>query len=281
MTELRRSHVHFADLERALTELGPRIAFPPTPDIASTISADIAAQPARRHISWRLPARLQPRRLAFAFLMMLMIAGAAVTVSPGLRTSIAKRIGVHGIEIIFVEETPTPQASPVGTTLLLGELTTFDAAQARVDYVIQMPAELGPPDELYFRRLSSGMMVSLLYRSRPGLPETLETGVGALLMQFPAETDAADIAKRVSVGMAYVTEVSVNGAAGYWVTGQSELVIDQDPSAGWQETVGRPSGNVLIWERDGMTYRLESALGRADAIRIAESLQGDQSRDVS
>jgi hypothetical protein len=263
----------YADLERALSDLAPQVAFPPTPDLAGTIRAHIAAHPEPARSGWRWPALLQPRRVAIALLGLLVVFGAVLVFSPGLRTSIAKRLGVHGIEIIFVEETPTPQATPVGATLLLGEPMTLTEAQSRIDYVIQIPTALGAPDEVYLRQLTSGPMVSLLYRPRSDLPEARETGVGALLMQFPAESDTGDIAKRVSLGMGYVTEVDINGHPGYWVTGQTELVIDQDPSAGWQEIAGRPSADVLIWEQDGMTYRFEADVSMADAIRIAESLQ--------
>jgi hypothetical protein len=267
----------YANLEHALSELAPQIAFPPTPDLAGTIRSRIAAHPAPPRPGWQWPALLQPRRMAIAFLAILVVFGAVLAVSPGLRTSIAKRLGVHGIEIIFVDETSTPQASPVGTTLLLGESMALSEAQSRVDYVIQIPAELGPPDEVYLRQLASGPMVSLLYRPRPDLPEARETGVGALLMQFPAESDTGDIAKRVSLGTGYVTQVDVGGNPGYWVSGQTELVIDQDPSAGWQEIGGRPSADVLIWAQGGMTYRFEADVSMVDAIRIAESLQPSES----
>ena len=263
----------YPDLERTLADLAPRIAFPPTPDLTSRIRAEITAQPVPPRRGWQFPALLQPRRLAVAVLAVLILAAGALVASPGLRTTVAEWIGVDGIEIIFVDQTPTPMASPVGTTLLLGESMTLDEAQSRVDYVILIPADLGPPDEIYLRQLDSGPMVSLLYQPRDGLPEAKETGVGALLMQFPASSEAADIAKRVSGGMGFVSEVAIDGAAAYWITGQSELVIDQDPSIGFADSIGRSSANVLIWQHDGMTYRLETNLERAEAIRLAESLQ--------
>ena len=270
----------FADLEQALTELAPRVAYPPTPDLAATIRAQIAAEPAPLRPGWSWPALLRPRRLAVAFLVLLIIAVGAVAVSPELRTAVAKRLGIHGIEIIFVDETPTPAASPVGTTLLLGEPMTLEEAQSRVGYVIQVPAELGPPDEVYLRRLAAGPMVTLLYRPRPGLPEAEETGVGALLMQFPATSDIDQIVKRVTMGTGSVISVMIDGANGFWVMGSSELVISQDPSAGFAP-VSRPSADVLIWEQNGMAYRLEVNLLMSDAIAIAESLQPPASTPTS
>jgi hypothetical protein len=270
----------FADLEQALTELAPRVAYPPTPDLAATIRAQIAAEPAPLRPGWSWPALLRPRRLAVVFLVLLIIAVGAVAVSPELRTAVAKRLGIHGIEIIFVDETPTPAASPVGTTLLLGEPMTLAQAQSRVGYVIQVPAELGPPDEVYLRQLSAGPMVTLLYRPRPGLPEAEETGVGALLMQFPATSDIDQIVKRVTMGTGSVISVMIDGADGFWVMGSSELVISQDPSAGFAP-VSRPSADVLIWEQNGMAYRLEVNLLMSDAIAIAESIQPPASTPTS
>ena len=268
MSELTR----FADLEQALTDLAPRVAYPPTPDLAATIRARIAAESAPSRPGWSWPALLRPRRLAIAALALLIIAIGALAVSPELRTAVAKRLGIHGIEIIFVDETPTPAATPVGTTLLLGEPMTLAEAQSRVSYAIQVPAKLGPPDEVYLRQLAAGPMVTLLYRPRPDLPEAEETGVGALLMQFPATSDIDQIVKRVTMGTGSVIGVTIDGSTGFWVMGSSELVISQDPSAGFPE-LSRPSADVLIWEQNGMAYRLEVNLLMSDAITIAESLQ--------
>jgi len=268
MSELTR----FADLEQALTDLAPRVAYPPTPDLAATIRARIAAEPAESRPGWSWPALLRPRRLAIAALALLIIAIGALAVSPELRTAVAKRLGIHGIEIIFVDETPTPAATPVGTTLLLGEPMTLAEAQSRVSYAIQVPAKLGPPDEVYLRQLAAGPMVTLLYRPRPDLPEAEETGVGALLMQFPATSDIDQIVKRVTMGTGSVIGVTIDGSTGFWVIGSSELVISQDPPPGFPE-LSRPSADVLIWEQNGMAYRLEVNLLMSDAITIAESLQ--------
>jgi hypothetical protein len=272
MSDARSPLTQYADIERALTDLAPRVAYPPTPDLAGTIRARIAAEPAPARPGWSWPALLKPRRLAVAFLVLLIIAVGALAISPDLRTAVAKRLGIHGIEIIFVDETPTPAASPVGTTLLLGEPMTLAEAQSRVGYVIQIPAELGPPDEVYLRQLEAGPMVTLLYRPRSDLPEAEETGVGALLMQFPATSDIDQIVKRVTMGTGSVLRVPVNGVTGFWVMGSSELVISQDPSAGFAP-VSRRSADVLIWEQDGMAYRLEVNLLMSDAITIAESIQ--------
>ena len=60
---------------------------------------------------------------------------------------------------------------------------------------------LDRPDEVYLRQLTSRPRWSRCSTGRgPDSPRP-RNGVGALLMQFPAESDAGDIAKRVSLGM--------------------------------------------------------------------------------
>jgi hypothetical protein len=263
----------FLDLERALQELSPHITYPPTPDIAAVVRQAIAHRPARQRSPLFWPGWLQPRRLAFAAAALVILLGVAMAVSPGLRSSIAKRLGVRGIEIILVDETPTPRATPVGATLILGEPVTLAEAQARVGYVIHIPAELGPPDEVYLRQVSAGPMVTLLYRARDGLPAASETGVGALLMQFPAVSETTDLVKMVTGGMGDIHGVQINGNAGFWVTGETTLVINQDPSATFTGSTRRPSADVLIWEQDDLSFRLEASIPLDDARRIAESLE--------
>jgi hypothetical protein len=272
MSDSRRLPPSEHDLDQQLRALPPLVRFPPTPDLASTVQTFIAAQaalstPVRPERVW-----LRTRRLAVAAMVLLLLAVGALIAFPQARSSLAKRFGVDGIEIIFVDETPTPAASPIGISLVLGDEMSLDEAQSSVDFPVQVPAVYGEPDEIYVRELQSETVVTLLYRPRANLPMAAETGVGALLMEFATSNRPADIAKRVSMGSGMVEEVSINNGFGYWVTGQSELVIYQDPTEDYEDFASRDSANVLIWEADGVTYRLESALGQDDAVLAAESL---------
>ena len=272
MSDPRRLPPSEHDLDQLLRALQPLVRFPPTPDLASSVKTRIAAQvmrstPVRSERVW-----LRPRRLAVAAVMVLLLAVGALIAFPHTRSSLAKRFGVDGIEIIFVDKTPTPAASPIGISLVLGDEMTLDEAQTRVDFPVQVPAVYGEPDEVYARELQSETVVTLLYRPRANLPMAAETGVGALLMEFATSNRPADIAKRVSMGSGMVEEVSINNGFGYWVTGQSELMIYQDPTEDYEDFASRDSANVLIWEADGVTYRLESALGQDEAVMAAESL---------
>lgn len=292
-----------AELERALRDLGRRIAFPPTPDLARAVRRRIGEAPAER--PGRVPSALErltawlagpgfgasPRRAIAVAVLALVILGATVlALVPGARDTVAGWFGVRGIRIVFVEETPTPAPTPtaprstpvasptpapLGSNLLFGERMTLEEAQARVSFPILVPdpALLGSPDEVYLRRRSDGDMVSLVYYPRPGLPAAAETGVGLLLVQFEAPENAFFMEKGVAPSNE-VEGVVVNGDEALWLGGAHYLLIAPDPSLEGREgaPTTRTAANVLLWDEDGVTFRLESELSMAQAIELAEGM---------
>jgi hypothetical protein len=68
-----------------------------------------------------------------------------------------------------------------------------------------------------------------------------------------------------------IEEVTVSGAPALWIVGDHPLYfvgngrIDMQPAR-------IVEGHVLIWQRDGVTYRLESELGLEEAVALAESI---------
>ena len=202
-----------------------------------------------------------------------MLITGALLAFPGARSSIARHLGLPNFEIILIDDTPTAEPTMTGDLLLLGDAMSLGEAQSMVAYPVQIPHVLGNPDEVYVRALSSGLMVTLLYLPDSSLPSTAESGVGALLMQFPATNHPGDLAKRVSMGVGRVVEVELGDREAFWISGETQLVLDQDPSETFDDLISRDSGNVLLWEDDGLTFRLETALEMEQALAIAESIQ--------
>jgi hypothetical protein len=212
-----------------------------------------------------------------AALLLIAIAGGLV-LFPQARNAIADRLGLHGVLIRWVDQAPTPEPSPVGTPLLLGRRVSLDDARAAVDFPVGVPASAGfnAPQEIYLLEQDHGAMVSFVYPAGPGLPASDETGVGALLTQFEGEADRDMIEKGLlndGARETHLEAVTVGGEPGFWISGapHTYFVVCYDGGKCRQERY-RLAGNVLIWEQDGVTLRLESALPREDALAIAESL---------
>ena len=150
----------------------------------------------------------------------------------------------------------------------------MDEARARVDYEVKVPVlpDLGAPDEVYLRTPPEGGMITLLYGTRPGYPPAAETGVGVLLMQFKGDADDVFAGKRIVEPETEYRVIHVNGEEALWISGASHLFVYSDPTDEFLGS-GRLAANVLLWEEDGVVYRLETALSEAEAIELAESLQ--------
>jgi len=254
------------ELERALRELGPRYPYPPTPNLAIAVRQRIVAQPAapvRRLALWR-----DPRRLALVAAVLLVLASAAALINPTTRDAIAHFFHVPGV-IVNRVPSPFPSLSP-GTTLDLGQRTSMADAQSAMSFKIAVPAELGAPDAIYVAGGIPGGEVELAYTPRPGIPLVRQTGLGVLITEFRGDLIPGFITKVVEPGTT-LEETSVDGDPGWWIAGEPHMVIVQVAGQGQPETL-RMAANTLIWEHGGVTYRIESALSKAEAFQIAAGL---------
>jgi hypothetical protein len=164
--------------------------------------------------------------------------------------------------------------SPVGGELGLGQPVTLDQAIEAAGFPLQAPTtpELGPPVEVLVTHGQSNRMVSFVYAANDWLPASRYSGVGALLTQFRGTTER-DLLEKGIVTDSAVTATTVNGNLGFWIDGAAHYFLYIDPNGDIQTEDYRLAGNVLLWEANGITYRLESELSRDEAQAIAESLQ--------
>jgi hypothetical protein len=130
---------------------------------------------------------------------------------------------------------------------------------------------LGEPDAVYLGQNVSGGEVSLVYGVRDGLPKTAQPGVGLLFSEFRGEIEPAFFGKVLSAGTT-LEPVMVNGGRGFWIEGAPHLIFYRDASGQVHDEQLRLAGNTLLWEQDGLTLRLESALTKDEALRIAASV---------
>jgi hypothetical protein len=244
-------------LERELVLLREELTWPATPDLAGAVAERIAGEPRdgaaagrRRALRSRRPATVAVGALAVVLAIAVTLAAA-----PGVRARIAHWLGIGAVRIERVERLP-PTAP--GRDLGLGRRTTLAGARRLARARVPAVAALGPPDAVYADPRDGS--ASLVWRPRPGLPAA-SRGVGALLTVLPGG-DVQVVKKLLGAGTS-VTSVDVDGGFGVFIAGEPHLVVPPN----------RLAGNTLLWVRGETTYRLEAALGRSAALRVARSVR--------
>ncbi|HEX2050760.1 MAG TPA: hypothetical protein VHJ34_09035 [Actinomycetota bacterium] len=248
-------------LAAALEDLGRALAAPDG-DVAPEVLRRIAA-PAPR------PARLVRRRVAALAGAALVALGAVVALSPTARRAVAGWFGAGGVRITYDGRrapTPTPSLVPE-----LGIPTSLADAEARAGFDVAVPAALGPPDDVYFDPAAGDGIVTLVYDARPGLRRAPAAGAGAVVTQLRGRVERASLTKVVHGGGS-VEPVTVGSERGFWVSGL-HTVLYRDRHGNVLEDRTRVTGDVLLWTRAGITLRLESALGKRAALRVAASMR--------
>lgn len=240
-----------ASMDAALKELAGVVAFPPTPDLRRGVLSHLT-EPQRR---WWLPSAW-PRALALALIATVLVAA----------TAAALAFVLPGLRIIFVPSLPTASvpADGLATRLGLGQRVPLES----VDVLV--PTVLGEPDEVYSS--FSGEVVSLVYAAGDDLVELEQSGIGLLLQEIRGSLDVGQIEKLVIESQAQVTPVEVAGADGFWIEGPPHLVRYLGRSGQDRAEATRLAGDTLVWERDGVLFRIESGLGLEPTLRIAESI---------
>jgi hypothetical protein len=253
------------ELEHQLARLRPDLEWPRTPDLAASVRARIASPGVVRR-PW-----LQSRwALAAAALLVLLAALVAYTPS---REAIANWLNLHTI-ITRVNQLPSPSPRPsgsIGERLGLGVQTSLDGARGKVTWKLRVPASLGDPDEVYFQSGPPQGEVSLVYKSRPGLKESGQTGAAVLITEVNGKVDANFFGKMLGPEST-LEEVTVNGHKGYWISGKPHAFFFTDAAGNFRDETLRLATNTLIFDDNGTVIRIEGDLTKAQALEIAASL---------
>lgn len=248
--------------------------YPPTPDIRAR--RPFRSPPYSSRISFLR------RRTAWAAILAL-VAFASLLAVPQARAAVVRLIRIGAVRIFLSQPSyPSPVAPVTATTSpgqqaataspsvtptplavldgLAGE-TTLEDAQARSWFQIRLPgypSDLGLPDRVFLQ--DQGGMVVILTWGSPDDPRKPRL----VLYELSSESWGT---KKIQVEA--LTTAIVNGQIAAWATGPY-ILIYRNGQLVQQRIVDGP---VLIWEQEGVTYRLESGLTLEEAVRIAESLE--------
>jgi hypothetical protein len=231
------------ELERALASLAADVDWPPTPrfEPLELVSAAQTAPP---------PSRRRRRALVLAIAVALVALGVALAV-PQARSAIFRFLHVGGVTVERVATLPAAEERELAADL--GTPISTDTAEALLGGPVVLPETNGTP-MLY----GQGSIVSVV----------LATPEPVLLSQVRS-SDGVAVMKKVAgseTGTEWV-ELAPD-VYGLWITGRPHVVFFPDAPP-------RLAGNVLLWERDGVTFRLEGPeLTRESALLLARELLG-------
>jgi hypothetical protein len=218
------------NLESELRALG--VEWPETPRF------ELALEAPRRS--------LRPVWVAVAVAVAALAAALAV---PQSRGAILRLFHLGGASVEVVDTLPRAEQRPL--TEGLGPVIPLVSARRFLPGLLLPP--LDPPPPIHY---AEGTVVSVVFEheGHPVLLSELPGGSGIYL-------------KKLVAGASRLEPVLVDGADGFWISGQQHVVFFPRRSP-------RLACNVLLWGAGATTYRLEGpALTKADALALAESLR--------
>ena len=249
-----------ADLDSRLRALAADAEFPPTPDLAAAVRARLADAPAPAVAGWF---RRRRRALAVAVACALLAPAAAIAAVPGARHAVLDWLGLRSVRVRTVQSQPRAPAGAAGPSAPgLGRRATLAEARAALPFTVRVPARLAPPARVYVGASPPGGRVSLVYGGRPRL----------LITEFRGSKALVFLEKAVGPGTT-VQRVRVAGAPGAWIAGRPHGFVYADTKGVIREERTRLAGNVLVWERGGVVFRLEGARSKAAALAVARSFR--------
>lgn len=255
--------------DKDLTQLSGRLQlaaralpYPPTPDLAAMF------------VRGALPRRTP--RLAWA-LAALLVALVSLLAVPEVRARVLEFLQIGAVRIIFplptetqsssavfpAERTATPTLYPyevLSSVLDLDGETDLASARASTNFPIALPKyppDLGAPDKVYLQETPQGKFVVLAWLDASESAELVMyiVGPGVSITKGPPD---------------FVETAEVNGHNAIYVVGDYLVTIN-----GSMLPVRFIHGPALIWEENGLTYRLEASLPLEEMIRVAESINGN------
>jgi hypothetical protein len=220
--------------------------FPETPDVVAPVLARLPSLPDAEPSRW--PSR---RRVLVVALALLAVTGTALAAT-------ALDL-VPGVRVQQVEELPELGYQ----TIPGGDSVDLDAARAGLPFELLLPEGLGEPDTLLRDRDRAGApVVTAIYAG--------DQSARLVLTQWPASYVLFDKLLLADVSVEYV---DVHGAEGAWIEGGDHAVFYLGRSGGEGRVGGAVTGNVLVWHRGSVSYRLELGASRERALELAGSLR--------
>ena len=185
----------------------------------------------------RVTRRKQRRRLLAVAVACAVAALAIALAVPDSRASLLRFFHIRGASVALVDRLP-----PLTSRRSLGQPVPLEQAAFRL-------------------RLPGGRRPERVYAADGGYWLRYP---GLLLFEFESG-DGPELIKKATLSTAQVEYVEVRGEPGIWIGGRHALYLPGGPPVA--------AGHALIWQRGGVTLRLEAAVGLEQALAVAQSVR--------
>src|SRR6266576_2681697 len=227
------------ELERALVALGRDVEFPATPDVWASVGE-------------RLHRRRWLRPVVFAVALGALAIGVAMAVPPA-RSAILRFFHIGSATVERVETLPAAQERPLVAGL--GPALVREDAEMAAHVRIRLPKGARPQR----------------FYAQPGLIATVVRLDGKPVLLAEMQGDQTWVVKKFAGPETTVEPVDL-GEFGLWLQGGSHVLMWQFGHGEVRQAQTRLAGNVLLWLRNGTTYRLEGALTKRQMLEIARQI---------
>jgi hypothetical protein len=209
-------------------------------------------------------------RAAAVLVVFVTVAAGIVVASPQVRAALLDVLRIGSVEV-HPGPAPTATQSPAGLPPAVGlHPTTLTAAAQSADFHVYVPAApLGHPDEVLVENGPHPTYVALRYRAGPGRPPASTGGLAVQIDEIAG--DSTRFFEKYVDG-ASARRVEVGGAPGVWIDGPHELIV-VDRAGAVRVEQPRLATRTLVWQRDGVTLRLEGDLTLPQALAVATGMR--------
>jgi hypothetical protein len=206
-----------------------------------------ATPPLTLRLERRARGRLPVRPVWVALAAILLALAVALSV-PAARSAILRVFHLGGVTV--ERSAVLPPAQERSLSAGLGPVVGGAAVRNALGGPMRLPNGTGTPR---FHLL--GGVVSVV----------LATPQPVLLSELRSD---AELLKKIAGTTTNVTWLQAGSGPALWISGAEHVVV-------FPRAAPRLAGNVLVWESNGITYRLEGArLSRAAALRLAAEIAG-------
>jgi hypothetical protein len=170
---------------------------------------------------------------------------------------------------VVIHSAPPPELA-VGRRLELGAPVRPTDPRVRIPVVTPHVPWLRGSPQWWYDNLATDQ-VSLTFPPQRGLPEIATSGVGLLIQEFDGE--GVETVRKYLTTSTNAERVRIGSSTGVILTGGEHMLFYLDRNGRYVTSPGRLVGNALIYQRRGLTIRIEGELSRERMREVAASLR--------